>query len=83
MNWKRDVLFLGRSDCTWERLLGFLLFLLGLYHHFAATFPYTDSNTIQLNLIEGGVVTNLEIVIGIDGLALPNARVFAAEKKFS
>lgn len=44
-----NCLFLGRSDCTWERLLGFLLPLIGLYHHFAATFPYTDSNTIQVN----------------------------------
>lgn len=39
---------------------------------------------IQVNFIGGGVVTNLEIVIGIDGLALPNARGFAAgKKKFS
>lgn len=62
-------------------MLGFLLPLIGLYHHFAATSPYTDSNTIQVNLIGGGVVTNLEIVIGINGLALPNARGFAAEKR--
>lgn len=40
-----NCLFLGRSDCTWEGLLRFPLPLIGLYHHFTATFPYTDSNT--------------------------------------